>query len=953
MNPVPVNSANIANFGFSALFKLFEKQIIFTLAGYTTFINGNCSNIQGVYFQVIDPSGIVIKAFDLSTPDIAPCSDGYTVAIPNNLFVYGWWQLSATIKDQDGTLTTVTVNKNICEPLTIQNGQIAGTLVADVNCSAPSIKITETTNMAYSGKSPVLLTKSGTFYYPQGTLDSQAFTTTPFLISGSDSIYTGDYLVKNTSAAQYDLGDGVLLQLNYVTTLAFSVTCNSGLASIICCIAAVNDIYDQWPDTQRGKAAKAQLDKISSYLFLAISNEKVGLPSDQQVAQIAAILGCDCNCGGQLVSPVPVSAQQTIVVAPACGIAVDQVTEGSNTTFTISGSVSHVTNGTSDLAFNVIKTSSGCIDTYAISFNYAVLAENILVAIKESDDLSSLLNTIIDKTLFADSLIGFDGKCIVDLTMADYILAVPIAEGGVQTVNSIFINGNNVTAPGGLSLENTTGLATWLNSLSLGTFTVVEDDMAGTVTIQSLANTVKVSTLTVTTIIGGNTSEKTFIFSSSTKSLVQLLQLLFDYICAIDTTEIAFGVAGLQQYSFSTDFSAVNKITIDQAAKLSSVLTNLITAQQQLFTRLAAVGLTCGNMQALFTVQDLVVTSVDGVYGTKSGKCVFILFSDLAGIMLNQITASADLQGLLCGLSQGCGGAVCAPVTNVSAVFAAGTLTVNANDTNSPSTPIKVRYRVYNSGLTFTEVDTTASALPLAIGGGALTNAQYEVQISQQCSNGVYSPWAAGSSNNGCAVPLSASVAIAGANFSVSVQLAGTQTIVEVLVTDPSGGQATYIQNFGVTAGSFNIPIAVGLLGTYSFQIRGVCDNTSTPRFVSAFMAPISVPVGSGVVNNFYVWAGYGMSLQITGGTATGIPSSFTGLVVTSNASDYTATVVAGTIIVTPAGTLLPPTAHLQLVKNSTTVIQSVALSGTSPITLTLPSNLNAPDVLSIQIVTP
>lgn len=951
MNPVPVNSDNIVNFGFSASFEPNQKWIRFRIAGFTTFTEGG--SVQGVYFKVIDPSGIVIKDIDFTTPDIEGINDTIFVAIPNNLFMFGWWQLIGVVKDQDDTLTTVTVKKNICEPVGIQNGAMTGSFTADVNCDTPSIKIKETTNFSYNGLAPISAVPDGTLYSPLGTAGPQNFSVTPFLVSGSTSVYTGDYLVNNGTLATYDLGDGVQLVLIYNTKLNFSVNCNSGLASVICCIAATTDIYDQWPNSDRGKAAKAQLDKISPYVFLAIANEKIGLPSSEQVLKIADILGCDCKCGAQLVSPSPVDATQTIVITGGCGIDVAQDTEGSNTTYTVNGSSTAVTNDNDDLAFNVIVTLDGCQRTYAISLNYNVLAENILVAIKEDDNLSSLLNAIIDKTLFADTLAGFNGNCIIDLSKADYILVVPISEAGVQTLTSIFIDGVSVAAPGGLALLNPSGIATWLNSLGKGTFSVNEDGTAGTVTIQSLANTVKVSTLSLNNVVSGNTSSKTYIFSSSTKTIVELLQAIFDYVCAIDTRKIAFGVGGLQQYSFSNDFSTINKITIALDSKVSDVLTNLIKAQQQLFTRLNATGLTCVNMAALFGTIDKVLLSTDGIFGTKGGACAKVSYDEIATIILTKITASTTLQSLLCGISQGCAGAVCAPPTNVSGVYSAGTLTVDANDTGDSGIVIHVRYRVLNSGLTFTQVNSTSGALPLAIGGGALANAQYEVQMQKVCSNGVTSPWVSSATSNSCDAPLVFGVAINGANFTVTAQLAGSQNIIEILLTDPNGGTSTIKHNFGATSGSFNIPIPVGLLGNYTFAARGVCDDTSTPRFVSDFLAPVIVTIGSSIVNNVYIWAGYGMSIQISAGSATGIPASLIGPIVTTNARDYSAFISAGTIVVSLDGTLLPPTAQLRLVKNGTTDLDVQNFGGPTTKTLTIPAGgITAPDTLSIEIDT-
>lgn len=954
MNPITVNSVNITAFGFKSTFQIADKQITFDLTGYTTFQSGGSSAIQGVYFKLIDPSGILLKDYDFTTPDINPAGSSCVVPIPSGLFVYGWWQIFGTIIDEDGTKTEVSITKNICEPQNISNGIIPGSFQTDLNCDSPSIKIGEITPLVYNNLAPILVTKDGTLYYPQGTLDPLAFTKTPMLVSGSTSVYAGNYIIKNTTTAVYDLSDGVFVELKYFTNLPFSVTCASALASIICCIEAVKDIYSQWPNTERGKAAKAQLDQVAPYMFIALTNEKIGLPADKEVKQIVDILGCDCNCGAQQIEPRTIAATQNIVIAADCGIGVDAVTEGNTTTYTLTGSISQVVKADAgDLGFDIAKTSSGCTDTYQISFNYPVLAENLLETIQGDDNLITLFNNIVDKSLFSQELAGFNGMCLVDLTKVDYTLAVPIRSGATQIVLGITIDSVIHNAPGGLSLLNASGFATWLNSLALGTFTVVRDDTAETVTIGSLQNTHKVATMDVQlTLSGQQPTIKTYLFSSNTKSLVQLLQILFTFCCQLKAANVAFGVDGVQQYSFNNDFSAINKTTLSRATTLDAVITGIITAQQQLFNRVLNFGLTCANMKAQFGASTKVVNVNDVLFGTKGGDCAGIPWAEVASIILQQISSSTDLQSLLCGVSQGCAGAVCAPVTNLSAVFTAGTIIVNANDPNNPTAPIQIRYRIAGSGLSFTTVTGTAADLPKTV-GSSLVAAQYEVQLRQQCSNGVFSPWIAVMTNNACAVPLAVSITQNGSNFTVAGTLSGSQTIIEVLMTDPNGSQSTFVNDFTAVSGSFNIPIPSGLTGTYTFQVRAVCNNTSSPRFVSAFLPPSSVTVGTGRVDNVYAYAGYGMTItNIVNNTSTGIPASFTGQVITHSASDYAATIGAGTIDVTLTGTPAL-TIKLKLVKNGSTVLDNLAISGAGTLTLTLPAAVSAPDILSIEVDQP
>lgn len=953
MNPVPVNSANIGNFGFSSLFKIADKQLVFSLVGFTTYVNSGQANVSGVCFKVVDPSGLVLHDIDFTAPDIVPSvGTPFTLILPNGLFLYGWWQLTGQIKDQDGTITTLVINTNICEPDGIQNGKMPGLFLANVDCVAPSIKVSESTALTYKSNAPYLVAKSGNLYYPQGILSPVAFTSTPFVVSGTNAIYTGDYLIVNTTTADYDNKDGVTVELKYFTNLTFSVDCNSNLASIICCITAVQDIYEQWPNTDRGRNAKQQLDKIGPYLNLALCNELIGQSSNDQIATIADILGCDCNCNGQLVQPQVVGASQSIVIAPGCGIGVSAATVGSTTTFTIAGQQSVVRAPMDELTFEIVPVTVGCVTTYTIDFNFDALAGQMLESIKEDGSLSSILNSIIDSTLFADQLSAFDGDCIIDLSKADYVTVLPINPAAVQVVKSLYINGAERAAPGGLAITNDTGVASWLNTLGLGSFTASYDSGTSTLTIQSLQNTFKVSTATVTTTVGGIGSDKVFLFSSTNKNLPQLLQAIYDYVCAINSSQITFGVDALQQYSYNSDFS-INKITIDSAAKLSSVITNLITAQQSLFLHLNDIGFTCINVQKVFGTVDLTVLNTDGVLATKGGMCAFVTYGELFQIMLTQAATNATIQGLLCGLTSGCAGSVCPPVTNVSAVFVSGTLTVNCNGAGG-TTPIQIRYRINNSGLTFTEVDTTAASLPIAIGAGALVANQYEVQVRQQCQpSGVFSAWVPAVSNNSCAAPVVFSVAISGANFVVSGTLSGSQTKIEVIMTDPNGGQSTYVNDFGGVSGTFNISIP-NIVGNFSFIARAICDNTVTPVFASAYTNPVGITVTSGIVNNFFASPGYGFSFtDISGGTATGLPPDLAGLTITGTVSRYAAHIVAGTISVTLAGSLGPPSAHLKLVKNNTTVLQSINITGPGTNTLTLGADLVAPDVLSIELDTP
>lgn len=166
-------------------------------------------------------------------------------------------------------------------------------------------------------------------------------------------------------------------------------------------------------------------------------------------------------------------------------------------------------------------------------------------------------------------------------------------------------------------------------------------------------------------------------------------------------------------------------------------------------------------------------------------------------------------------------------------------LTINANDVSGAQS-VQIRYRINNSGATYNQASITPDQLPYDIIG--LQDGQYEVGVRNFCTNGSFSPWIT-SVSAPCALPVLFTVALSGTNFVVNAGLTGTQTKIEVLVTDPNGGTQTYIQDLGGQSGTFNIPVGTSITGNYEFEGRAVCNNTSVPRFVSDYLNPVTVPV--------------------------------------------------------------------------------------------------------------
>lgn len=948
MNPTPVNSSNVTNFGFSTLFQLYAKQIVFDITGLTTFLSGGAANVVGIFFKVTDPTGIVIKDIDFTSPDIDPSSAStYTVAIPNPSFGFGWWQISGILVDQDNKQYPINLKKEVCVPVGFDGMSVPGTFDVLVNCYTPSLKISETTNLSYNKLPALSTTKSGNLYYPQGTLSAVAFAFTPFSIVGGGQVYTGDYLIKNTTTTTYDLQDQVAVEIKYVTSYAFPVDCNSSLGTVLCCIDDLNQLYQNEPNSERGLDAKSKLDAASYSLYSALIKEKLGQDASTDVKNIKTILNCDCNCTSALAEPIALGTDTNPIIqqfTPAGGVTIDTAPSGNTVNYTISTKVVQFTKQDSgDLAFSITRTDSQYGTIYAIAFDYNQLATTILTTIQNDEGLIAMLKNLVESVTDGVDLSGLTNNCIITINNCNYLLveSTDIA----KTITSIKIDGTTHNAPSSLLLTNVSGIATWLNGLTLGTFTANFDSGSQTVSIVSNANPHLITTFIMTA--GAVTISRQF--TRNCIGLTDVLNAIGTYICALDGTKIKFGATGIQLYTYNTDGS-INKNNVSAVASITGTLTNVINSLNALYTTLQGQGFNCISVKALFQPNSNLLVNGDGVFGLKGNACATMPFAQLANILLTAISNDTGLQGQLCGLTQLCAGAVCAPVTNVSATFVSGTLTINCNNNGGGTTPIQIFYRIANSGNTFTEVDIVASALPKAI--ASLTNGQYEVQVSKTCGNGVTSPVVGVLSNNACTPPVAFSVAISGSNFVVTGTLTSPQTKINVIMTDPNGGQTTVLHDFAATSGTFNIPIPAGLFGNYSFVGQSVCDSTTTPIFASTFTNPVVVTNTNPAGLNFRVSASYNMTFtDVSDDTASGVPTSFNGSINSANQSDNCPSLSSGTISATLTGT--PPTSftiYLRLVKNGTTIIDQVVITAAGTFTLTNSALITYPDQISVEI---
>lgn len=678
-NPIVINSANIIQFGLGITFDIGLNKITFDSSTLTTYQTGGAANVQGIYLQVFDASGLEVKTLDLTTPDILPATPApYVLQLANGFAQYGLFIINAIIVDQDSTQYKIALNKNIYAPNNFENGAACGKFMEIVNCDAPKVILSETTNFTYQGLLPLSISKSGTLYYPQGTASPVAFTFTPFEITGSTAVYTGWYKVVNSTTVVYDLLDNVFVTFNFNTTQLFEVRCTSKLVDLICCIKDVENTYYSDPNSAVGRDAKAKLDKISVPFLLATIEEKAGKDNSAQIKIISDTLQCDCVCEAESVEPVLLTgdnAGPSFTITGQYGTSVTPTTVGGSTQYQVASKTTTLTKNVNELGFSITTTTTASNVNYAIAFNLPALAQEILTAIGDSPSLTDMLNNLIN-TSAGLSLNGLNGGCVITIGNCSYSLIE--LSTPVKTIVSITIAGTVYNAPSNLLLTNVSGVSTWLNGLALGTFTAIAS--GSNIVISSAANPNAITQFIFTT--GG--SSVTRQFTQTCVGLVQVLNAIINYVCTIDTTKITFGVTGQTVVVYSGDTGTPT--SVPSTVALSTLLTQMLAAENKLFSDLNTLALTCANVQVLFPISSVAIVGTDYVLGTKGGICARLSFTDLATVLLSTITASPTLSTAFCTLVASCNSATCSPPSNVSGVLTTGpTCAAISNITGSVS----------------------------------------------------------------------------------------------------------------------------------------------------------------------------------------------------------------------------------------------------------------------------
>lgn len=746
---LPVNSLNIGTFRFKVQFDIANQRVTFTdISTYNNASNQGVLFVQGISFSLIDQVGIPLATIDFTNPAnyiVPSVTSTFVLDLSNSgfAFLFQDYNISGAIKDQNGTVyTTLPVLKAVCQPVdNTDSGYVPGMFQLIPDCVNNILSVKELTPLVYSNLKPLTVTKSGTLFYPTGTISPVTFTNTPF---SNNVIYTGQYRITNTTVGEYNLGDDFYVDVTYYTDCPFDITCADRMANIICCISDTYQKYLKNCNNAIGANAKNLLAQVSVPLMLGDLAERNGQDASEYVSEIKKVLKCDCGVralGQNELTPVNPSIY-SIVVGGANATTVASSQNGSTKTFTVSTNFVSVGKGnTDDLAFTITQDNSVSGNTrWLITFNYTVMAGYILSAIGGNNTLIAQLNSLVTQVTNID-LSNLNGKCIIDLSSIDYFLSQLIPDGAIPILN-IVIGSTTYNAPGGLLVSNTSGIEAWLNGLSLGTFnSSFSTGVSGSyINILTIGN----SNMPISISLSISSSPTIVLFQKTNKSLIAVLQAIIDYLCQISALQVALGNnLGLCYYDYSgtfviTNYSGTGNTQSDYNAGISTAICSIANRINTL------TGITCAKISALF--QDFPNSTFGGsgrTYGTDGGgNCVSWTDQQIALSVINSINAYANVRAAFCAINCSTP-ASCPDISGINLAMSGSSIGVYGlifSTVPSASQQVTVKYRV-NGTLTWTVATTSLLIFPNGnINGttpylitGVITGTTYDVQIINNC----------------------------------------------------------------------------------------------------------------------------------------------------------------------------------------------------------------------------
>jgi len=387
-----INSANIVEFDFSVNYNLNSEEV--TMISETTYQIGGAANVIGINFSITSPSGdTYYDNTNFLLPDISPSAqlpfskDMITFA---GSVQYGIWTIVGSIKDEDGTIYTLTKTQDICKPKTnssTQGSDSYATVGVSLDCNQNLLIYQDKTTYTYQGVKSSSVVYSGIMQYPASAeLSNLAFASSFFVDS---PVYDGNYIFTVDNIATYEFDNLQSVTISYTATKTFKAQCVS-LCNIRCAFEKYFAVYTTAlaNGSKNLNTIKDNMLSLVGYIKSAEFAISCGGDASDSITAIEDITGYECDCGcGQGVARGVFSMQNIIVKAGEGDITVSTSTVGKTTTFTINDITYVIETNTSGVT--ITTDTVGGVNTYTIDVCVDVLpiCNSITIQGIDSEDI--------------------------------------------------------------------------------------------------------------------------------------------------------------------------------------------------------------------------------------------------------------------------------------------------------------------------------------------------------------------------------------------------------------------------------------------------------------------------------------------------------------------------------------------------------------------------------------
>jgi len=854
---------NLVNNSTGTNLNLVDYTFIVKSPSQTLILDGNINNpiIEGVW------STWILYSVN-PDPNDSPTPTNYTVAPwPRPFGQIEWsgaaYSIEIIAKDSVGNVFSYTISQFICKPVgntnLSRNTYGVGAVTINVDCNTAQAFFENVSNTSYQGEVGSQLSSVLKVIYPD---DQTSTAPAPFVITDFSSAlvpvtYDSDnYEYVYNGIWDYNFDNCSSVRIRYYVRQRFSITCNIDLCPLVCEIQKLIDQAESSNCTNREEIDQ-KLIIINGKLNLAMiakTQPACGIDLPALIEEIKVIGGfqCDC-CSPSGIQPYngTILSGYSFEIVPVCGDINGTVNvTGNNIQFRLQDKsyIFKICNDAPTTAFTVTPSTQGCTRTYCLNVNMTILANDLLTTIQNNVSLVNLFNSIVSTSGGGSSLLYVDGKCIFKLTATcNYVWgfsSIPAAPATALLV-SVATNSVPLTLNFSFNQSNLPALATYLNSLGLGTFTVTNLG-SGNISIVSDLNPNSLSAfgykISGTTTLSTVSIDCTGFVPITTN---EAIQNIIDYLCGIKDNQIVTA----QDYDICyIDPSSRQKVikTIQSGTVENALIAEMLDRQCDTVDYIMGLGrVDCAGVLGLFPKSPALMQLTDYLIGTKAGTCAQINPVELGLTILQLGFYDANFKAAFCNFVTACSqGLFCSPYTEFTIAVSDGSPANTIDITVTFAHPDAV-----SNTIRYARVDNTSTPVYTVITGVLPGDSPYVISSipDGEYIVGITPIYADGRScqevmqNTG--FPTSGFTAFSayfdGTNIIVSYAAPVGMPQLRVNVNLPNGGILTSLHtNTGV---DITITPQTGVYGNYSLTLTAVYNQTT--GYFGQTTAPVVVDV--------------------------------------------------------------------------------------------------------------